>query len=83
MDRLNEDRAFGPFFHSHRVQIENGIFSSILHIMYSLRPVLFAHLELSVKTRAAAKMTLLPVYESDCAEAEDILRIDRKHRLLF
>ena len=37
MDRLNEedneDRAFGPFFHSHRVQIENGIFSSILHIM--------------------------------------------------
>jgi len=50
---------------------------------YSLLPVLFAHLELSVKTKAAAKMTLLPLYKSDCAEAEGILRIDWKHRLLF
>jgi hypothetical protein len=46
-------------------------------------PELFAYLELSVKTKAAAKMTLLPLYESDCAEAEGILRIDRKHHLLF
>ena len=50
---------------------------------YSLRPVLFAHLELSVKTKAAAKMTLLPLYERDCAEAEGILQIDWKYRLLF
>ena len=56
---------------------------SCVDYTYSLRPVLFAHLELSVKTKAAAKMTLLPLYKSDCAEAEGILRIDWKHRLLF
>jgi hypothetical protein len=33
-------------------------------------------LELSVETKVAAKMTLLPLYKSDCAEAEGILRID-------
>ena len=52
-------------------------------VTYSLRLVLFAHLKLSVKTKAAAKMTLLPLYERDCAEAEGILQINWKHCLLF